>query len=53
MIGILLDFIIKAVILGFVLWLVNVYVPMPAIFKNVINFIAAITLLVWFLRALI
>jgi hypothetical protein len=39
------------VVLGFVLWLVNTYVPMQPIVKTIINFILVIILILWLLQA--
>lgn len=46
--GILWLILILAVI-GVVLWLVNAHVPMPPIYKSVLNVIVIIAVLIWLL----
>ncbi len=38
-------------VMGFILWLINAYIPMQPIVKNIINFIIVIALILWLLSA--
>jgi uncharacterized protein YhhL (DUF1145 family) len=46
----LLSLIIVVALIGFVLWLVNAYVPMPGPWKTALNVIAALLLVIWVLQ---
>jgi hypothetical protein len=39
-------------IVGFLLWLVNTYVPMGGKFKQIFNVLAVIVVVVWIIRSL-
>jgi Mn2+/Fe2+ NRAMP family transporter len=47
----LIGLIITLVIVGFVLYLINNYIPMDATVKNIINVIIVIFLILWLLNA--
>jgi len=38
-------------IIGYLLWLANVYLPMQPVIKNIINFIVILFMIVWLLQA--
>jgi hypothetical protein len=48
----MLSILLALVILGFLLWLVNTYVPMDARFKQVFNVLAILVAVVWVIRSL-
>lgn len=45
----LLSIVIILVIIGFVLWLINTYVPMAAPVKTILNAVVVIALVLWLL----
>lgn len=47
----LLNVLIVLVVAGFILWLVNTYIPMDRKIKNILNIVAVIIVAVWLLRA--
>jgi len=47
----LLSLIITLVVIGFILYLINNYIPMDAMIKNVINVIIVILLILFLLNA--
>lgn len=49
----LLTLLIVVALVGFVLWLVVTYIPMPPPFKQVIIVVAVIILIVWLARTLL
>jgi hypothetical protein len=48
MIGIILTL----AVVGFIVWLITTYIPMPPIFKTVIFVVVAILLLLWLVNVL-
>lgn len=46
----MISLILTLALVGFVLWLVLTYVPMPAPFPNIIVVLVVICLLLWLLR---
>lgn len=48
----MLSILISLVIVGFLLWLVNTYIPMDGKFKQIFNVLAVIVVVVWIIRAL-
>lgn len=50
MISSLITIVVVLIIVGFVLYLVNTYIPMPSIIKTVINVIVALVLILWLLK---
>ena len=48
----MLSILIALVIVGFLLWLVNTYVPMDGKFKQIFNVLAVIVVVVWIIREL-
>jgi len=49
----LLTILVVLAVVGFALWLVTTYIPMPEPFKKVIVVIAVLVLLVWVVRVLL
>jgi len=47
-----LSILLALVIIGFLLWLVNTYVPMDGKFKQIFNVLAVIVVVVWIIRSL-
>ncbi len=47
-----LSILLALVIIGFLLWLVNTYVPMDGKFKQIFNVLAVIVVVVWIIRTL-
>ena len=45
----ILSLLLTLCIAGFVLWMVNTYVPMPAVFKTVLNFVVIMLLIIFIL----
>jgi hypothetical protein len=45
----LLYTVLELAVVGFVVYLIVTYIPMPAIFKNVLLVIVAIVVILWFL----
>lgn len=48
----MISLIIAIAIIGFIVWAVITYIPMPALFKNAIVVIAVVLVLLYVLRAL-
>jgi len=46
----LLMLLLTIAVVGLVVWVIVTYIPMPQPFKIVINALAAIVLLIWFLQ---
>jgi hypothetical protein len=46
----MLSILLALVIVGFLLWLVNTYVPMDGKFKQIFNVLAVIVVVVWIIR---
>lgn len=49
----LLTLVIVLALVGFIVWLVVTYIPMPPPFKQVIIVIVVIVLVLWLVRALV
>jgi len=47
----LINILIVLVIVGFLLWLVNNYIPMDGKIKKIINIIVLIVVVIWVLKA--
>lgn len=47
----LINVLIVLVVAGFILWLVNTYIPMDRKIKNILNIVAVIIVAIWLLRA--
>ncbi len=47
----LLNLLITLVVVGFLLWLVNTYIPMDRKIKNILNIVAVIIVALWLLQA--
>ena len=48
----LLTILIVLIVVGFVLWLANTYIPMEPTIKKILNIVTIILLLVWLLNIL-
>jgi predicted membrane protein len=48
----IISIILTIVVVGFVLWLVNRYLPMDGKIKTILNWVVVILLIIWLLRAL-
>lgn len=48
----MISILIALVIVGFLLWLVNTYIPMDGKFKQIFNVLAVIVVVVWIIREL-
>lgn len=46
----MISLLITLVVVGVILWLINTYIPMPPMFKTVINIIAVVALIIYLLR---
>lgn len=46
----LLMVLLTIVIVGLVVWLINKYIPMTPIFKKILNYTAAIAMIIWLLK---
>lgn len=49
----MISILIALVVVGFLMWLVNTYVPMDGRFKQLFNVLAIVVVVVWVVRALI
>jgi phage-related holin len=49
---IMISILITLVIVGFLLWLVNTYIPMDGKFKQIFNVLAVIVVVLWIIREL-
>ena len=49
----ILTLIVTLVVIGFVLWLLTTYVPMPGVYKQVLVGIVILLVVVWLLRILL
>jgi len=47
----LITIIIVLVVVGVVLWLINKYIPMQPVVKNILNIAVIIVLVLWLLKA--
>lgn len=50
-IGSLLSIVLVLALIGFILWLILTYIPMPAPFKSVITVVVVILLVIWLISA--
>jgi hypothetical protein len=48
----LINILIVLVIVGFLLWLVNNYIPMDGKIKKIVNIIVLIVVVIWVLKAI-
>ncbi|HTU16742.1 MAG TPA: Thivi_2564 family membrane protein [Gemmataceae bacterium] len=48
----MISILVALVIVGFLLWLVNTYVPMDGKFKQIFNVLAVLVVVVWIIREL-
>jgi predicted membrane protein len=48
----MLSILIALVVIGFLMWLVNTYVPMDGRFKQLFNVLAIVVVVVWVIRSL-
>ena len=47
----LLNLVITLAVAGFLLWLINTYIPMDRKIKNILNVVAVIIVALWLLQA--
>lgn len=47
----LISIIIVLIIVGFLLWLVNTYIPMASSIKTILNAVVVIAVIIWLLSA--
>lgn len=45
----MIHLIIVLALIGFLMWLVNTYVPMPALYKTIFNWVVIALLVLWLL----
>ena len=48
----MISILIALVIVGFLMWLVNTYIPMDGRFKQIFNVLAIVIVVVWVIRVL-
>lgn len=48
----MLSILIALVLVGFLMWLVNTYIPMDGRFKQLFNVLAIVVVVVWVIRSL-
>ena len=48
----MLSILIALVVVGFLIWLVNTYIPMDGRFKQLFNVLAIVVVVVWVIRSL-
>lgn len=48
----MLSILIALVVIGFLMWLVNTYIPMDGRFKQLFNVLAIVVVVVWVIRSL-
>lgn len=48
----MLSILIALVVVGFLMWLVNTYIPMDGRFKQIFNVLAIVVVVVWVIRSL-
>lgn len=47
----LLNLVIVLIVVGFVLWLINTYIPMASSIKTILNVVVVVAVAVWVLQA--
>jgi hypothetical protein len=47
----LINVVIVLAVVGFILWLINTYLPMDGKIKNILNIVVVIAVILWLLRA--
>jgi hypothetical protein len=48
----LVSIVIVLVVVGFLLWLINTYIPMARPFKTILNIVVVVAVIVWLLSTL-
>lgn len=48
----ILTIIVVLVVIGFLLWLINTYVPMASPIKTILNIVVIVTVILWLLSVL-
>ncbi len=48
----MISILIALVIVGFLMWLVNTYIPMDGKFKQIFNVLAVVVVVIWIIRSL-
>ncbi len=49
----MIQILIALVIVGFLMWLVNTYIPMDGKFKQIFNVLAVLVVVVWIIKVLV
>lgn len=49
----MISLLITLVIVGFLMWLVNTYIPMDGRFKQILNVLAIVIVVIYVIRALV
>lgn len=47
----LITLLLVLIVVGFILWLINTYIPMDRKIKNILNIVVVILVVLWLLRA--
>jgi hypothetical protein len=47
----ILNILIVVIVIGFLLWLVNNYLPMDGKIKKILSFVVVVAVIVWLLKA--
>ena len=47
----LITLLLVLIVVGFILWLINTYIPMDRKIKNILNVVVVIVVVLWLLRA--
>jgi hypothetical protein len=48
----MISILIALVIVGFLMWLVNTFIPMDGRFKQIFNVLAIVVVVIWIIRAI-
>ncbi len=48
----IISILIALVVIGFLMWLVNTYIPMDGRFKQIFNVLAIVVVVIWIIRSL-
>jgi hypothetical protein len=49
----MISLLIAVVVIGFLMWLVNTYIPMDGKFKQLFNVLAIVVVVVWIIKVLV
>lgn len=48
----MINILIALVVIGFLMWLVNTFIPMDGRFKQIFNVLAIVVVVIWIIRSL-